>query len=257
MDNTTCYCRNPQCPLYGRMAPDTQLKLRGWHRQAARFRCQVCPGLVSARTGTAYEAVGSRTGARTASRGKAVVWRSVSRETRMEADEHRRKTLRCTLSDTPSRSRLAAGRERTLQTNVKQGDRKRAPLFWDYFVAQHTKKMRVGQVGMNLTVVNPIQLAENIAMLDHFTNGRVFAGFSRGNTPRWTATFGQHIDVTATESDKSAADQRNRAVFYENWKIVKALWTQDHENCDKALRGALANFANGATSCSQPACILG
>ena len=39
------------------------------------------------------------------------------------------------------------------------------PLFWGYFVAQHTQKMRVGQVGMNLTVVNPIQLAENIAML--------------------------------------------------------------------------------------------
>lgn len=106
------------------------------------------------------------------------------------------------------------------------------PLFWDYFVAQHTQKMRVGQVGMNLTVVNPIQLAENIAMLDHFTNGRVFAGFSRGNTPRWTATFGQHIDVTSTESDKSAADQRNRAVFYENWKIVKALWTQETVHID-------------------------
>jgi alkanesulfonate monooxygenase SsuD/methylene tetrahydromethanopterin reductase-like flavin-dependent oxidoreductase (luciferase family) len=100
------------------------------------------------------------------------------------------------------------------------------PLFWDYFVAQHTTRMRVGQLGMNLTVVNPIQLAENIAMLDHFTGGRVFAGFSRGNTPRWTATFGQHIDVMSTESDRSAADQRNRAVFYENWRIVKALWTQ-------------------------------
>ena len=95
------------------------------------------------------------------------------------------------------------------------------------------KKMRVGQVGMNLTVVNPIQLAENSATLDHFTNGRVFAGFSRGNTPRWTATFGQHINVTATESDKLAADQRNRAVFYENWKIVKVLWTQDHEMATK------------------------
>jgi len=101
------------------------------------------------------------------------------------------------------------------------------PLFWDYFVAQHTKTMRVGQLGMNLTVVNPIQLAENIAMLDHFTGGRVFAGFTRGNTPRWTATFGQHFDVMSTESDKSAADQRNRAIFYENWSIIKALWTQE------------------------------
>ncbi|HLJ21170.1 MAG TPA: LLM class flavin-dependent oxidoreductase [Stellaceae bacterium] len=101
------------------------------------------------------------------------------------------------------------------------------PLFWDYFVAQHTKTMRLGQLGMNLTVVNPVQLAENIAMLDHFTGGRVFAGFSRGNTPRWTATFGQHVDVMSTDSDKSEADRRNRAIFYENWKIVKALWTQE------------------------------
>ena len=100
------------------------------------------------------------------------------------------------------------------------------PLFWDYFVAQHTKTMRVGQLGMNLTVINPVKLAEDIAMLDHFTNGRVFAGFSRGNTPRWTATFGQHINVTSTISDRSEADKRNRAVFYENWRIVKELWTK-------------------------------
>ena len=100
------------------------------------------------------------------------------------------------------------------------------PLFWDYFVAQHTKTMRVGQLGMNLTAINPIQFAENIAMLDHFTGGRVFAGFSRGNTPRWVGTFGQHLGITSTESDRSAADQRNRAVFYENWRIVKELWTK-------------------------------
>lgn len=100
------------------------------------------------------------------------------------------------------------------------------PLFWDYFVAQHTTKMRVGQLGMNLTAVNPVQLAEDIAMLDHFTGGRVFAGFSRGNTPRWVGTFGQHLDITSTDSDRSAGDMRNRAIFYENWRIVKTLWTQ-------------------------------
>src|SRR5450432_3496207 len=31
------------------------------------------------------------------------------------------------------------------------------PILWNYFVAQHTRTMRVGQLGMNLTVVNPIQ----------------------------------------------------------------------------------------------------
>ena len=100
------------------------------------------------------------------------------------------------------------------------------PLFWNMFVAQHTKSMKVGQLGMNLTAINPIQLAEDIAMLDHFTGGRVFAGFSRGNTPRWVGTLGQHVGITSTESDRSAADQRNRAIFYENWRIVKELWTK-------------------------------
>ena len=101
------------------------------------------------------------------------------------------------------------------------------PIFWDHFVAQHTTTMRVGQLGMNLTAVNPIQLAENLAMLDHFCGGRMFAGFSRGNTARWTGTFGQHLDITATHSDKSDADQRNRRALYENWRLVKSLWTQE------------------------------
>ena len=101
------------------------------------------------------------------------------------------------------------------------------PIMWDMFIAQHTKNMRVGQLGMNLTAMNPIKVAEDIAMLDHFTGGRAFAGFSRGNTPRWTATMGQHIDITSTESDKSDADLRNRRAFVENWRLVKSLWEDD------------------------------
>jgi hypothetical protein len=57
MDNKIWYCRHPQCTLYGRMAPYAPLQLRGWHRHAARLRCQVGPGLVSARTGTAYAGI--------------------------------------------------------------------------------------------------------------------------------------------------------------------------------------------------------
>ncbi len=101
------------------------------------------------------------------------------------------------------------------------------PLFWNMYIAQHTSRMKVGQLGMNLTAMNPIKLAEDIALLDHMTGGRVFAGFSRGNTARWTATMGQHLAITSAESDKSEADQRNRRALYENWKLVKSLWTDD------------------------------
>src|SRR5215475_231003 len=67
MDDWTCYCRNPKCMLYGQMAPQAWLKYRGWHRTAARFQCQACGALVSARTGTA--SAGIRTEARTYLRG--------------------------------------------------------------------------------------------------------------------------------------------------------------------------------------------
>lgn len=106
------------------------------------------------------------------------------------------------------------------------------PIMWDMYIAQHTQRMRVGQLGMNLTAMNPIKVAEDIAMLDQMTGGRAFAGFSRGNTPRWTATMGQHIEITSTESDKTEADQRNRRALYENWRLVKSLWTDDLTESD-------------------------
>jgi len=106
------------------------------------------------------------------------------------------------------------------------------PIMWDMYIAQHTRHMRVGQLGMNLTAMNPIKVAEDIALLDHMSGGRAFAGFSRGNTPRWTATMGQHINITATESDRSEADRRNRRALYENWALVKSLWTDDLTSVD-------------------------
>ena len=67
MDCTTCYCRMPQCPLFGQVAPRAQCTWHDWHRQAPRWRCRACRGLVSARTGTAY--AGMRTESTTYLRG--------------------------------------------------------------------------------------------------------------------------------------------------------------------------------------------
>ena len=106
------------------------------------------------------------------------------------------------------------------------------PILWNLYIAMHTQKMRVGQLGMNLTAMNPIKVAEDIAMLDQMTGGRAFAGFSRGNTARWTTTMGQHLHILAAESDRSESDQRNRRALYENWKLVKSLWTDDLTSLD-------------------------
>ena len=44
MDYTTCYCRSPQCPMYGQIAPRAQVKMHDWQRQGPRFRCARCDG---------------------------------------------------------------------------------------------------------------------------------------------------------------------------------------------------------------------
>jgi transposase-like protein len=57
MEYTTCYCRSPQCPMYGQVAPRAQVKRHDWQRQGPRFRCERCGGIVSATTGTAYAGI--------------------------------------------------------------------------------------------------------------------------------------------------------------------------------------------------------
>lgn len=57
MNTRTCYCRNRSCPLYGQSGPRAQLRPRGTHNHAPRFKCEVCGHLVFARTGTAYAGI--------------------------------------------------------------------------------------------------------------------------------------------------------------------------------------------------------
>ena len=50
------------------------------------------------------------------------------------------------------------------------------PVMLDLFVAMQTERIRVGQLGIVLPAHNPIRVAEDIAMLDHMSGGRVRAG---------------------------------------------------------------------------------
>jgi len=101
------------------------------------------------------------------------------------------------------------------------------PLLWNLHIAKHTKNLAVGQVGMALTAHHPMRLAEDMAMLDHMTDGRLFVGFVRGNTPRWLNTLSQHLDITTTQSDRSKEDMRNRRLMEEAWQVVKKCWTEE------------------------------
>lgn len=101
------------------------------------------------------------------------------------------------------------------------------PLLWNMHIAANTKNLMVGQVGMALTAHHPMRLAEDLAMIDHMSGGRLFCGFVRGNTPRWLNTLAQHLDITTTQSDRSKEDARNRRLMEESWAVVKKAWTNE------------------------------
>jgi alkanesulfonate monooxygenase SsuD/methylene tetrahydromethanopterin reductase-like flavin-dependent oxidoreductase (luciferase family) len=101
------------------------------------------------------------------------------------------------------------------------------PILLDLFIAQHTERLKVGQLGNVLPAHNPLHVADQIAQLDQLTKGRVLCGFARGNTSRWVDAYGQQLDIKATRSDKGEADERNMRAFKESWEIIKTAWTQD------------------------------
>jgi alkanesulfonate monooxygenase SsuD/methylene tetrahydromethanopterin reductase-like flavin-dependent oxidoreductase (luciferase family) len=99
------------------------------------------------------------------------------------------------------------------------------PILFDAALAAQTKRLKVGQLGLTLSAHHPLRVAEDLAMLDHMTNGRMFCGFTRGNATRWVNTLGLPFGTTIAQSDKSAADERNLRAIQEAWQIIKLAWT--------------------------------
>jgi alkanesulfonate monooxygenase SsuD/methylene tetrahydromethanopterin reductase-like flavin-dependent oxidoreductase (luciferase family) len=103
------------------------------------------------------------------------------------------------------------------------------PVLLDLYFAMQTKRIRVGQLGIVLPAANPIRVAEDIAMLDHMTNGRACAGFARGYQRRWVDIMAQqtHGVSGALPHQHDEIDAANRAAFEENFQIIKKCWTQE------------------------------
>jgi alkanesulfonate monooxygenase SsuD/methylene tetrahydromethanopterin reductase-like flavin-dependent oxidoreductase (luciferase family) len=101
------------------------------------------------------------------------------------------------------------------------------PVLLDLFIGMQTKHIRVGQLGIVLPANNPLRVAEDIAMLDHMTGGRANAGFARGYQRRWVDIYAQqtHGIGGAMPDQHDEIDATNREAFEENFRIVKAAWS--------------------------------
>ena len=96
------------------------------------------------------------------------------------------------------------------------------PLMMCADIAARTKQIRLGQACNTITFWNPIRLAEDIATLDHLSNGRVEVGIGRGVYGREAV----HLNMEADLKDQA----KNKRLFQETLSIMKKAWTEKFFN---------------------------
>jgi alkanesulfonate monooxygenase SsuD/methylene tetrahydromethanopterin reductase-like flavin-dependent oxidoreductase (luciferase family) len=92
-------------------------------------------------------------------------------------------------------------------------------------LASRTKNIHFIPMSVVLTAANPIRVAEDIALLDHLSGGRVGVGFARGYQKRWVQVLSQGGPTSMIMGPE--ADALNREIFYENIDIITKAWTLD------------------------------
>lgn len=103
------------------------------------------------------------------------------------------------------------------------------PVMLGTWAAMLTRRLRIAQMGNVLPARNPILLAEDLAMLDHFSGGRMAAGFARGYQSRHVMTVGQKMNAAwtaANDPDFAEHDRVNRELFNEHYEIIRKAWSQ-------------------------------
>jgi alkanesulfonate monooxygenase SsuD/methylene tetrahydromethanopterin reductase-like flavin-dependent oxidoreductase (luciferase family) len=102
-----------------------------------------------------------------------------------------------------------------------------APLLIYADLAARTERIKFSPLGLVLPSWDPIRAAEELAVLDHLTKGRIYAGFARGYQDRWVNVLGQQYHVTGAPMDGSSIDNHNRKVYEETVKVIKKAWTEE------------------------------
>jgi alkanesulfonate monooxygenase SsuD/methylene tetrahydromethanopterin reductase-like flavin-dependent oxidoreductase (luciferase family) len=86
-------------------------------------------------------------------------------------------------------------------------------------IAARTSRIRLGQAANIVTFWNPLRFVEDIAVLDHMSNGRVEVGIGRGVYGREASNLNKDADL------KDQA--KNFRLFAETVELMKKAWTQD------------------------------
>ena len=93
-------------------------------------------------------------------------------------------------------------------------------------MAQHTRDIRFGQMFNVVPQWHPLRLAEDFAMADILTKGRMEFGVGRGTVPREAMALGTR--VASGDNDMSVSDDRfNQEQFQEAMEVIKLAWRNE------------------------------
>jgi alkanesulfonate monooxygenase SsuD/methylene tetrahydromethanopterin reductase-like flavin-dependent oxidoreductase (luciferase family) len=93
------------------------------------------------------------------------------------------------------------------------------PMLLGAFIAGQTAALRLGQCGVCLPDHHPLRVAEDIATLDHMSDGRVDFGTMRGLNNRVAGNFNPDAD--------RRDQQRLQALFWESLEVIQSAWSDE------------------------------
>ena len=98
------------------------------------------------------------------------------------------------------------------------------PVMMSTWAAAHTKRLRIGQAANIITFWNPVRFAEDLAMLDHMSGGRVECGMGRGIYGREAVNLNKVADTRNPE--------QNFKLFRDSLEVIKRAWSGDYFDFD-------------------------
>lgn len=103
--------------------------------------------------------------------------------------------------------------------DAEGGDQCPNPVLMAGDIASRTSRLRLGLAAISLPLWHPVRLAEDLAMVDQMSGGRLDVAFSRGISPKEIVTLNPEAD--------RRNDLQSRAIFREHLEIIREAWTAD------------------------------
>lgn len=95
------------------------------------------------------------------------------------------------------------------------------PIMMAADLAARTERLRLGLAAVQLPLWNPVRLAEDLSLLDHFSGGRLEPAFARG-----IVDF-EVMNINPKADRWSKGPEDSEAIFEENFRIMKAAMTME------------------------------